>query len=103
MSHNKIASLAEPWFLLPIINGLRNDSLLTNYNHSLAIEAIRDFQKNLPNQRNDINQGIKQMFHDLIKEDKLKELPIFNKLYSFFSNQEKELRFNFDELMHKHE
>lgn len=72
MSHNKIASLAEPWFLLPIINGLRNDSLLTNYNHSLAIEAVRDFQKNLPNQVNDINQGIKQM-SDYLYEKQCKQ------------------------------
>ena len=28
-----------------------------------------------------------------------KELPIFNKLYSFFSNKEKDLEFKFDELV----
>jgi len=39
-----------------------------------------------------------EMFHDLIEEDMLKELPLLNKLYNFFANQESELEFKFDEL-----
>ena len=40
-----------------------------------------------------------EMFHDLIEEDVLKELPLFNKLYNFFANKESELEFMFDELI----
>ena len=40
-----------------------------------------------------------EMFHDLIAEDVLKELPLFNKLYNFFANQENGLEFNFSELV----
>jgi glycerol-3-phosphate dehydrogenase len=40
-----------------------------------------------------------EMFHDLIEEDVLKELPLFNRLYNFFANQERELEFKFDELV----
>jgi len=40
-----------------------------------------------------------EMFHGLIAEDVEKELPIFNKLYNFFANQESELEFKFDELI----
>ena len=40
-----------------------------------------------------------EMFHDLIEEDMLKELPLFNKLYNFFANQERDLEFKFDELL----
>ena len=40
-----------------------------------------------------------EMFHNLIEEDVEKELPIFNKLYNFFANQESELEFKFDELI----
>jgi glycerol-3-phosphate dehydrogenase len=40
-----------------------------------------------------------EMFHDLIEEDMLKELPLLNKLYNFFANQERELEFKFDELV----
>ncbi len=38
------------------------------------------------------------MFHDLLNENHKKELPIFNKLHSYFSNQENDLEFNFTEL-----
>ena len=40
-----------------------------------------------------------QMFHDLLNAQHGKDLPIFNKLYSYFSNQDKELEFKFDELV----
>ena len=40
-----------------------------------------------------------EMFHDLLDESSKKDLPIFNKLYSYFSNKEKELEFRFDELV----
>ena len=40
-----------------------------------------------------------EMFHDLIEEDVKKELPLFNKLYNFFANQDRELEFKFDELI----
>jgi len=40
-----------------------------------------------------------EMFHDLVDEKLNKDLPIFNKLYVFFANQEKELEFKFDELV----
>ena len=40
-----------------------------------------------------------EMFHDLVDEKSNKNLPLFNKLYSFFANQEKELEFKFNELV----
>ena len=40
-----------------------------------------------------------EMFHDLTEEDVLKELPLLDKLYNFFVNQESELEFRFDELV----
>jgi glycerol-3-phosphate dehydrogenase (NAD(P)+) len=40
-----------------------------------------------------------EMFHDLLDSKHNKDLPIFNKLYNFFSNQESELEFKFDELI----
>jgi len=41
------------------------------------------------------------MLHDLIPEDVEKELPLLNKLYNFFANEEIELEFKFDELIDK--
>ena len=40
-----------------------------------------------------------EMFHDLLDEKHHKDLPIFNKLYNYFSNQEKEIDFKFGELI----
>ena len=39
------------------------------------------------------------MFHDLVDEKSNKRLPIFNKLYAFFTNKESSLEFKFDNLM----
>jgi glycerol-3-phosphate dehydrogenase (NAD(P)+) len=40
-----------------------------------------------------------EMLHDLIDEDVKKELPLFNKLYNFFANQESQLEFKFDDMI----
>ena len=40
-----------------------------------------------------------EMFHDFVDEELIKDLPIFNKLYSFFENNDTELEFKFDELI----
>ena len=39
-----------------------------------------------------------EMFHNLVDEKSNKDLPIFNKLYTFFANQESSLEFKFDDL-----
>ena len=39
-----------------------------------------------------------EMFHNLVDEKSNKDLPIFNKLYTFFANQESRLEFKFDDL-----
>ena len=39
-----------------------------------------------------------EMFHDLIDDDVLKELPLLNRLYDFFANHDSKLEFKFDEL-----
>ena len=40
-----------------------------------------------------------EMFHDLVVDKDLNcKLPLFNKVYSFFANQEQELEFKFDEI-----
>tara|TARA_B110000003_G_C16631124_1_gene526676 strand:- start:1016 stop:1999 length:984 start_codon:yes stop_codon:yes gene_type:complete len=40
-----------------------------------------------------------EMFHDLIDEELINELPIFRRLHSFLVNKEKELEFKFDDLI----
>ena len=42
-----------------------------------------------------------EMFHELIVDNDVNDkLPLFNKVYSFFANQETELDFKFDEINH---
>ena len=40
-----------------------------------------------------------EMFYELLEERKIKRLPIFNKLHSFFANQERGIDFKFDDLI----
>ena len=41
-----------------------------------------------------------EMFHDLVVDKDINaKLPLFNKVHSFFANQETELEFKFDELV----
>jgi len=40
-----------------------------------------------------------EMFHVLVDEKLNKDLPIFNKLYSFFANQESNIEFKFNEII----
>ena len=40
-----------------------------------------------------------EMFHDLLDKKHNKDLPIFHKLYDYFSNQENELEFKFNEIL----
>ena len=42
-----------------------------------------------------------EIFHNLLDRKHEKDLPIFNKLYRYFSLKEKELEFKFDELINK--
>ncbi|MEM6338711.1 MAG: sulfotransferase [Pseudomonadota bacterium] len=53
MSHKDIASVAEPWLLLPLIYSLKQDGVLTEYVHVCSYKGLEDFIKNLPNKDND--------------------------------------------------
>lgn len=55
MSHNEIASLAEPWILLPFLYTLKQHGTLTEYAHSSAYNAITNFINNLPNKQKDFD------------------------------------------------
>lgn len=49
MSHQDIASVAEPWILLPYINSIKLEGTLSDYSHITSSNAINDFINNLPN------------------------------------------------------
>lgn len=75
-THNKVATVAEPWLLLPIATMLesKNLSVYTNFSSQTAQIAISQFVEKLPEKENSFNQAI----HDFVQQ-----------LYSLLSAPEK--------------
>jgi len=48
MSHFEIASVAEPWLLLPFVYSSKKDGVLSEYSHFSAQIALEDLINNLP-------------------------------------------------------
>lgn len=47
MGHSEIASHAEPWFLLPLLYGLKSKGIGSDYGHKSAIIAMRNLYNSL--------------------------------------------------------
>ena len=65
MAHPQIASIAEPWILLPFIYSRKKEGILTEYSHSSANIAITDFINNLPNKEFDYNTYLRKFILSL--------------------------------------
>lgn len=65
MGHRDIASVAEPWLLLPIIYAQKESGILTEYEHQTSRVAINDFINNLTEKQNDYNQSLRSFIRDL--------------------------------------
>lgn len=48
MAHSKIASFAEPWFLLPLMQMNRDAGTLSRYSHLSTSQAFKEFVGHLP-------------------------------------------------------
>lgn len=48
MGHPAIASKSEPWIMLPFIYMLKEDGMVTEYNHRWAQIGVQDFVRDLP-------------------------------------------------------
>ncbi|ASQ89832.1 sulfotransferase [Prosthecochloris sp. GSB1] len=53
MGHSQIASVAEPWILLPFLYAGRTEGVLAEYSHANACKAHKDFVNNLPGKTRD--------------------------------------------------
>ena len=53
MSHIDVASVAEPWLMLPFSYAYKREGVLTEYAHSVSYAAFEDFIGNLPNKEDD--------------------------------------------------
>lgn len=52
-AHDRVATVSEPWILLPLVYSLRRDGVLAEYVHPLMVDAIEDFSDELPRGRED--------------------------------------------------
>jgi hypothetical protein len=58
MSHYQVASVAEPWMMLPFSYAYKPNGVLTEYSHNVSFSAIEDFIDNLPNKENDYYEAL---------------------------------------------
>ncbi len=52
MTHKDIASVAEPWLMLPFCYAYKEGGVLTEYAHNHCYSAFEDFINNLPDKEN---------------------------------------------------
>ena len=50
-AHEGVATVSEPWLLLPFLYTMREDGVVAEYTHWLMARAIEDFCEQLPGQR----------------------------------------------------
>lgn len=67
MGHPKIASVSEPWLLLPFLYANKKHGTLAEYSHSLACRGIGDFVNNLHRQEKDYYKELNSFIGNLYK------------------------------------
>jgi hypothetical protein len=60
-SHDQIATLSEPWLLLPYLYTLREEGVVAEYGHGAMAKAIQDFCRELPRGSADYLDEIRDM------------------------------------------
>jgi len=65
MGHSEIASVAEPWVLLPFLYAQKEAGILTDYAHQTSKIALSDFINNLPHQKDDYFKSLRMFINDL--------------------------------------
>lgn len=63
--HPEIATVSEPWILLPFLYTLREQGAYANYAHHGAVNAIKDFYDEFPGGRNDYLAELRQFVLNL--------------------------------------
>lgn len=61
-AHDGVATVAEPWLLLPQLFAFRSQGVKAEYVHPLMVSALEEFCAHLPNGREDYRQGL----HDFV-------------------------------------
>lgn len=75
---SQIASVAEPWVLLPFVYALREQGINAEYGHALASMALKDLFLELPNGKQDFLSAVGSAMRELYqKATKNKEARYF--------------------------
>lgn len=61
-AHKGVATVSEPWLLLPFLYTLRSQGVVAEYSHNMVADAIEDFCKELPEGIDDYRQEL----HDFV-------------------------------------
>jgi len=77
MSHKDIASLSEPWLMLPFIYAYKKEGTLTEYGHYTSFNAFDDFIDNLPNKEADYYSALGSFASTLYERQCLKNEKYF--------------------------
>lgn len=65
--HEKIATVSEPWLLLPLLYCRKHYGVYTEYNHGWAQSALQDFIAQLPNQQQDYRTAVRDFASTLYR------------------------------------
>lgn len=65
MSHPEVASVAEPWLLLPLFYHLKPNGTVSEFSHSTCQVAYADFIANLPGKQNAYNRSLRKFILSL--------------------------------------
>lgn len=68
MSHKDIASVAEPWLMLPFSYAYKKEGALTEYAHNVSYAAFKDFIDNLPSKEDDYYEALGDFAHTLYEK-----------------------------------
>ena len=68
MGHSEIASVTEPWLMLPFVYAFKKGGTLTEYSHSTCFAAFEDFIKNLPKGKNDYYSSLRHFVLSLYEK-----------------------------------
>lgn len=63
-----IATVAEPWILLPYVYTLKETGIISEYGHCYAFEAIKDFYAKFPNSKRDYIEELRNFILNLYKK-----------------------------------
>ena len=60
-AHDDVATVSEPWLLLPYLYTLRETGVTAEYTHWLMARAVHDFCRELPGGANDYHEEIRDL------------------------------------------